>query len=67
MGILGMVRQKMARARQIREKYVDKKIVKKSEKLERAIKIRQQEEKKAFVETELSKEKALIRNTGQQG
>lgn len=61
MGILGMVRQKMARARQFREKYVDKKIVKKSEKLERAINLRQQTEKKAFIETELRKEKAQIR------
>ncbi len=61
MGILGMVRQKMAHARQIREKYVDKKIVKQSDKLDRAIKIRQQEEKKAFIDSELRKEKAQIR------
>ena len=58
---MGMVRQKMAKARQVREAYVDRKIVKQSDKLDRAIKIRQQEEKKAFIESELAKEKAQIR------
>lgn len=61
MSIFGFVRQKMAYARQKRSEYVDKKVITGTAKLERAIKIRQQEEKKAFIEQELSKEKALIR------
>ena len=55
-----MVRGQMAKARQKREEYVDRKVVTGTAKLERAIKIRKQEEKKAFIEGEISKEKALV-------
>lgn len=61
MGMLGFVRQQMAKARQKRAEYVDKKVVTGTAKLERAIKIREQEEKKHFIEQELAKEKAQIR------
>ena len=59
--MFGFVREKMAYARHKRSEFVDRKILAGAEKLERAIKIRQQEEKKAFIDSELSKEKALIR------
>lgn len=51
----------MAKAKEIRSEYVDRKVITQTAKLDRAIKVRQQEEKKAFIDSELAKEKAQIR------